>query len=1134
VLPGFSGSLVSEYFAESFLSEMFAGELGESSRESARAKLLKWSRGHARRLGPVNGSRGVYDLAGAPLADTLGFDPSILQAARDASFLICRLGRAESVPVLLVTAWSAPLDPAWREAVRGIVATEAPWCLATNGRQLRLVDVRLACARRFLEFDLECALSDQASFAVLWGLCRRSAFEPPSLVERIVDASVRHAIGVGRSLRQGVLEAMAALLSALAGARSRRSSSATSEIEAVHEQALTIVYRILFLLFAESRGLVPLWHPVYRNSYSMESLVELAERPGHPRGLWDTLRAISRLAHAGCHAGTLRVTAFNGRLFAPSVTPLADHCRVDDETARQVLLALATAPARTGGGRARIAYRDLGVEQLGAVYESILDYRPQLLPVEAPTGAGARPKTAAAPGRPAPRPEIRLVAGRAARKATGTFYTPRSITTHLVGRTLAPLVSGASPDQVLSLRIVDPAMGSGAFLVAACRHLAGAYESAIIDAGGCHPRDISDGDRRGFRRLVAQQCLFGVDRNPMAVQLARLSLWLSTLAPDRPLTFLDHHLVVGDSLVGAKIADLRRRPPGRAGNRRSPCSDAPRLPLFDDEQVGPAIRSVLPGWNRLSSTPDDNLSVVREKERLLASVAGPSSPMSAWKAAADLWCSFAFRNGDRESHARLFPVLSDLLLAGRSSLPRAAAERWLTEARAVAAERRFFHWPLEFPDVFYAPDGTRGEGAGFDAVIGNPPWDMIRKDRDDGAGDLGARDEARCLLGFARSSGIYRAQGDGHGNLFQLFVERACHLARAGGRIGLVVPWGLASDHGCAPLRRLLFDRCRVDALIGFDNAAAVFPIHRGLRFLLITASTGARTDALPCRLGIRDPDALDSISEGADDAGGAPWVVMTRQLLERLSPEQLAVPDARTGADLALIEKTVAIAPPLGSAEGWGAQFGRELNAADDRRHFRRGVDGLPVLEGKHVEPFRVATPADGLRLPVADAERLLDRSRTWGRARLAYRDVASAANRLTLIAAVVPSDCVTVHTLFCLKTALSPSDQDFLCGVLNSFVANYLVRMRVTMHVTTHVIARLPVPRPATASPLYATIADLAARLREARRPQQDPAYVELQAAVARLYLLTGDEFRHILSTFPLVEEETKARSQTAFDAA
>ena len=989
------------------------------------------------------------------------------------------------------------------------------------------MDARLACARRFIDFDLECALNGPASFAVLWGLCRREAFDPPSLVDRIVDASARHATGVSRSLRLGVLGAMDALLGALAAARlqgpqrRRAQHPAPADVEAIHEQALTIVYRILFLLFAESRGLVPLWHPVYRSSYSMESLLALAERPGRARGLWDGLRAISRLAHAGCRAGTLRVTAFNGRLFAPSVTPLADSCRVDDETVRRVLLALSTTPVRAGGGRERIAYRDLGVEQLGAVYESILDYRPQVMPASPPS----------APERRA----IRLVAGRAARKATGTFYTPRSITTYLVQRTLSPLVSCATPEQILSLRVVDPAMGSGAFLVAACRYLAAAYESATIEAGGCHPSDISDADRRAFRRFVAQQCLFGVDRNPMAVQLARLSLWLCTLAPDRPLTFLDHHLVVGDSLVGASVADLSRRPPTNSSRSRDPRSDGARLPLFEDEQVGPAIRDVLPAWSRLASTPDESLAVVREKERLLAKVAGPSSPLSTWKAAADLWCSFAFRNGDRESHARLFPALGDLLFTGRSTLPRPAAERWLGEAREIAAERRFVHWPLEFPDVFYAPDGLPREGAGFDAVLGNPPWDMIRKDGDGGGGGAPARkDEARCLLGFARSSGVYRAQGDGHGNLFQLFVERAYRLARSGGRIGLVVPWGLASDQGCAPLRRLLFDRCRVDTFVGFDNSSAVFPIHRGLRFLLVTASTGARTDALPCRLGIRDPDVLDSTAEQADGADGGPWI--------RDSAPAAGSPFARRagcarrqdrGRPRSAREgRCVGAAPRI--LRRLGAEFGRELNAADDCRHFERGGNGLPVLEGKHVEPFRITTPPDGLRLPVDAARRLLDRSRTWGRSRLSYRDVASATNRLTLIAAIVPPGSVTVHTLFCLKTGLPPGDQHFLCGVFNSFVANYLVRMRVTVHVTTHIVAQLPVPRPAAGSPDYAAITSLVDRLCQSSTPQQDSAYAELQAAVAHLYQLTADELAHILSTFPLVDAATREETAKRFQLA
>src|SRR6185312_808672 len=343
-----------------------------------------------------------------------------------------------------------------------------------------------------------------------------------------------------RSLRDGVLSASSTVLSALVHRRRAQPS-----LDAALEQSLTIVYRVLFLLFAESRALVPVWHPLYRHSYSIDALVNACSRGRDPRGLWDALRAITRLAHSGCRAGDLRVTAFNGRLFSPARTPLAERRDLDDERARDALLALATRRGAGGAARERIVYRDLGVEQLGSVYESLLDYRPAADP-------------------------IRLVAGSGVRKSTGTFYTPQPLAEYLVRTTLAPLVAHAEPSAILALRILDPSMGSGAFLVAACHYLAGAYEAALVRTGTCDANDITVSDRAATRRTIAERCLYGVDLNPMAVQLARLSLWLTTLAGDRPLTFLDHRLQAGDSLVGAWLENLRSSPAarGRAPERK--------------------------------------------------------------------------------------------------------------------------------------------------------------------------------------------------------------------------------------------------------------------------------------------------------------------------------------------------------------------------------------------------------------------------------------------------------------------------------------------------------------------------------------------------------------------------------------
>src|SRR5436190_1629455 len=196
-------------------------------------------------------------------------------------------------------------------------------------------------------------------------------FDAPIQIEPAdhrLAASDRHAAGVCRSLKDGVLSASADLLGALVA----RPLLGEGGIGDSFEQALTIVYRMLFLLFAEARSLVPLWHPVYRHSYSVEALRGCAELAEPASGLWDALRAIARLAHTGCRAGDLHVMPFNGRLFSPSRTPLAERRGLDDEAARRAILSLSTQPTPDRAGRHPIAYRDLGVEQLGAVYVTLL------------------------------------------------------------------------------------------------------------------------------------------------------------------------------------------------------------------------------------------------------------------------------------------------------------------------------------------------------------------------------------------------------------------------------------------------------------------------------------------------------------------------------------------------------------------------------------------------------------------------------------------------------------------------------------------------------------------------------------------------------------------------------------------
>lgn len=1036
-------------------------------------------------LGPASGVRSVTDLSVIPLLRILGYTVcDRMDGEHFCSLLISPVANARLA--VLVAGWGQSIDSVRRTAILDAVAADSRWILCFNGCTLRIVDGRRTWSRDFLEFDLALLADEPGAQNVLWSVARAAAMATaPPVLDSAVDLSARHGIEVCRALGTGVLESLELLLRAL---RRRRDGP-----QILFEQSLTVLYRVLFLLFAEARGLVPVWHAIYRDRYSLDRIVTTLLSGTRYRGLWHAIQAISRLAHAGCSTSGLRVTAFNGRLFAPAQARAFDRTPIDDQVMGRVVLAVSSAPVNRHGARARIVYRDLDVEQLGAVYEQVLEYEPQ------------------SPGLP-------LKRTRDARKSTGSFYTPRAVTAALVRRTLEPLVRGKTSDEILALRVVDPAMGSGAFLVSACRYLATATEDALCREGRWHPHDVTAADRVELRRLIAARCLFGVDLNPMAVQLARLSLWLVTLAADKPLSFLDHHLVAGDSLVGASPADVQRQP-SRTAHRRK--RQEP-LTLFETSGLASILEGAVRTRSTLAANPDDTVAAIRAKEQALAALDARDGPLGRWRRALDLWCAGWFLDDDPPDRGT-FHELIDHALHGRSLLPAAVAHRLLAAADRAAAERRFLHWELAFPEVFVDEQGRRRADAGFDAVLGNPPWDMLRGDSGDHATRTGRRHSARMMTGFVREAGVYRVDSLGHVNRYQLFVERALQLVKHGGRIGLVLPSGAVSDVGTAPLRRYLLDRADVDAITGLDNREAIFPIHRSVRFVLLTCTAGSPTRVTRCRFGITRGDDLERDKEP---------LILSRALIARLSGEDdLGFPELLSPRDLQIVERIASRVPRLASDEGWNASFGRELNASDDRDAFvgaTRRPDSCPVVEGKQLEPFRVLLDRCRLELSPA-ATRLLRRT---GRERLAYRDVASAGNRLTLIAAIVPAGAVTTHTLFCLKRALPIRDQQVLCALLNSFVANYLVRLRVSTHVTASLMSRLHVPLVRPEDPAFDRLAALTMALQQSSVPVEElQEYAELQAIAARLYQLTGDEFEHVLKTFPLIPLATRAATLVAF---
>ncbi len=1087
MVPGLAGRLVSHAYLEQQLLPSLAVSAQQADALGLSRQLARWWRRVNSTLGPASSARAVCDVAAAPLLDVLGHQ---LPAMAPHEWGLT--GSMGPAPIaIVVLPWAASLDSSWTNVLRSALACGARWAMVTNGHTLRIVDCSRIWTRQAVDFEFALLLTQANGVAALLHL----ASAPSALATAAVE-SERHSARVCHSLGNGVLGALPQLIESLRGDKPLGLSN-------TFEQALTVVYRVLFLLFAEARGLVPVWNDVYRDAYTIEALCRrITERPGAP-GLWASLQAISRMAHTGCRAGALTVTPFNGRLFSPSHAPLVERRVVPDSIAQAVVLSLATVESATG--RHRIAYHDLGVEQLGSVYERVLEYEVARTPAA-----------------------IVLKKTSTERKSTGSFYTPRSITEFVVRRTLHPLVDLKTSDEILSLRVVDPAMGSGAFLVAACRYLADECEQALLREGSWRAGEVSAADRIGLRRTVAERCLYGVDLNPTAVQLARLSLWLTTLASDRPLTFLDHHLAVGDSLIGARLSDLSRSPNVKAPARRH--QGDPQLPLFEDDVAGVARAVVLPARIRLALEPSDTLEAVKAKERTLAALAAPDGPFSKWSAAADVWCAASLWTGAPPSPALVAEGLAGIL-GGVTTLPRAGLTAWIEEARAIARANAVFHWELAFPEVFFDAGGRPRPLGGFDAVIGNPPWDMLRADT--GAADARLSDRSRTAawLRFFRSSGTYECQGGGHANRYQLFLERAWQLARPGGRWGLILPSGIATDHGSSLLRRRLFDRCGVDTWLGFDNRHAIFPIHRSVRFVLMSATNGGSTERLDFQCGLQEAAVLDRLPSQPREGGQR--ISVSRSRLESWDPEQLTVPEITSPQALAIFTTAAASLPRLSSPEGWGAKFGRELNATDDRPHFisRPDRDSLPIVEGKHLQPFQVMVDQTAAYIPRAVAATLIDPHTSFDRVRLAYRDVASATNRVTLIAALLPQNALSTHTVFCLKTALDTRAQWCLLALLNSLPANYLVRLSVTTHVTTALMARLPVPHPSRKSAAFAELVTLARTLAATGVDNAPEAYARLNAIAARLYGLTTEQYEHVVASFPLLSQELRSQCVTAY---
>ena len=615
----------------------------------------------------------------------------------------------------------------------------------------------------------------------------RNAFftgAPETRLRPLLEASREAQNAVSEKLSGQVLGALYELLRGLHRAAPER-IEALAEHDAHHlyEGLLTCLMRLVFLLYAEDRDLLPSstdpgLKQLWENGYSIKTLYArlLADEALNPdtmderRGGWGQLLAVFRLIHGG-HPHW--VTGRGGKLFDPdgfpflegrekgSVRAEAAVLPVSDGTILRILHGLMTIEGRSLSGekiRERLSYRSLDVESIGSVYETVMGFtayrakermialrdekklpnfigldtllaqkpndrqkwlKDRSIKLSAKQAKGVKEAAdvaalieafgslvdeRASPKTTPTGPDTPYLQPTEERRRSGSHYTPRSLTEPIVRHALEPafarLGETASPEAVLSLKVLDPACGSGAFLVEACRQLGARLEQAWNMYGAEKPSVPPDEDEAlHARRLVAQKCLYGVDKNPMAVDLARLSLWLATLARDHEFTFLDHALKAGDSLVGLTRAEI---------SAAHWDASKPGLPLFR-ETIARAVSESLRGREAIRNAGDDVL--MEAQAARYARVVDASEPA---RIVGDAVIA-AFFSGDKPKAREEGRQKAESWITG-SLTPD--WDRLRAKANAFRAEHgwRPFHWEVEFPEVY-----TR-QNAGFDAVVGNPPF----------------------------------------------------------------------------------------------------------------------------------------------------------------------------------------------------------------------------------------------------------------------------------------------------------------------------------------------------------------------------------------------------------------------------
>jgi hypothetical protein len=1072
------------------------------------------------------------------------------------------------------------------------------WGLLGNGTSLRLLHDNPALVKpAYVQVEIGDILSGGLfdEFAVVWLLLHASRFQRDGEGRCLLDgwkaAGQQSGERALNKLRDGVQAALEAVGQGVLqhpanGDLVSKLQSGELSTQAFFRQLLRLVYRLLFLCVAEDRNLlfppeVPLaLRLIYREGYSLSRLRDLAIKSGaHEQQHGDLWRVqtlvFAQLQHEDSPLGLPAL----GGLFNADRCPDLDQAQLSNAALLEAVRAIGWFYDEQSQSRTRINYQALNTEEFGSVYESLLELHPQI------SGSGA---------------SLRFSLGGVAgseRKTSGSYYTPEELVRLLILSALLPVIrdrlsQASSPEEkaaaLLAIRVLDPACGSGHFLLAAARRLA--LELARILAGDDEP---SEELRRQCLRRVVAHCLYGVDKNPMAVELCKVALWIEAVDPGKPLSFLDAHIQCGDSLVGVfdpevlndGIPDGAYKP--LTGDDRSICTllkkknQAFVVQGQGDLFTAWAMSQALPAAAGYEAIEEDDLAAVRRKE--LAYQAWRNDPAIRQELQrADAYTA-AFFLAKQEGLEDLVPVSQNLeAIRQGSQLSPAMA----TAVAKAANDFRFLHWHLAFPEAMTA--------GGFDCVLGNPPWERIKLQEKE---FFAARSEAIAMAPnkaarerlihalrapeayptdlalvqefeqakreaegsgeFIRGSGRFGLTAVGDLNTYALFAELFLNLIGPGGRAGLVVPTGIATDNSTKAYFDAISSGRRLVSLYDFRTGPGLFSEigHQRFKFCLITLGECKQTDFVFFALQVHElADHRRHFTLDSDD-------------FSLLNPNTRTCPVFRSQMDAELTKRIYSRVPVLiDEAKGengnpWGIKFTRMFDMSNDSNLFfdERFPDRLPLYEAKliHFYDHRWATyDSDGNCRDVTLAEKqdpefyvrprywvnhhqVRDRlnAQGWDREWLmGWRDITNATNERTVIGSVAPiAGAGNQMPLMLPDFRTEKVRVALLLGNLSSIVFDFFARHKIGgVHMNFFIFKQLPVLPPSAYSKaaigfIQPRVLELTYTSHDLKPWAEDLGYAgppftfdperrallraELDAFYAHLYGLSRDELRYIL---------------------